>query len=65
MFKLLQYKQSEERGCALFLLKTRNGKPEVKTFLSVGSGKKNIILYIMMYTENIVTHRQMYQDTKL
>lgn len=65
MLKFLQYKQSEERGCDLFLLKTRSEKPEVKIFESVGSGKKNIILYIMMYTENILTHRHMYQDTKL
>lgn len=65
MLKLLQYKQKEDRGCALFLLKIKCGKPEVKIFLSVGSGKKNIILYIMMHTENIVTHRHTYQDTKL
>lgn len=63
MLKFLQYKQSEERSCALFLLKTRSGKPEVKIFLSVGSAKKNIFLYIIMYTENTVTHRHTYQDT--
>lgn len=65
MLKLLQYKQREERGCALFLLKTKSGKLEVKIFLSVGSGMKNIILYIMMYTENIATHGHMYQGTEL
>jgi len=42
----------------------RSEKPEMKIFLSVGSGKNNIILYIMMYTESVVTHRHTYQDTK-
>lgn len=36
-----------------------------KIFLSVSSGKNNIILYITMYSESTVTHRHMYQVIKL